>query len=627
MTTYNNHNKATSQPLHSHPTKRKRSMSTSSSDLPINRLMAGQSNNNHKGSSRMMPTRNLGLVLLLLLNWITSVQANCSNIGTNPSWDTFMSSLHDREMGRGVSSRQPFCPFTIEGDQCPEEGNAGYFVQFYLDLSCDDFSGGTGDGCFINCPHARITVTPFAFMDMFSFHLGGSTKQTFLTIGQGADVFGSKMTFTNNGSLDPTIDGGAIKVEPLANLYLEAPVFRGNQAGRGGAIFNEGTVTIDGGELSGNRADYGGAVYTTNSFEIVSSGALLSDNTATVEGGAIHHSGNKLDVRRAIFLRNRASWGGGLFTLTHHITILTNIWQENGAERLGPAVLLAAGSVDTMTRGGNQGCGNEPVESPKHCDGVSTMDMECVEFDEKCTLPTSPPTLSPTLEPTQQPTTQSPTTTPSFSPSQLPSSTPSTSLTPTSAPSLAPSSHPSIAPSSSLSPSAYPSTIPSSTPSIYPSSNPSSLPSSNPSSTPSIIPSSMASSIPSSIPSSMPSLVPSMNPTLEDSESPSWISEQPSWISEQPSLSLQPSESNYPSANPSPKPSLRPTSPPSISGAPSDLPSLSSMPSSSDMPSEAPSSAVSYEPSYSSSPSLRTTSKPSTSVQPSSSSAPSPEDP
>eukprot|EP00523_Entomoneis_sp_CCMP467_P008168 CAMPEP_0168739418 /NCGR_PEP_ID=MMETSP0724-20121128/11453_1 /TAXON_ID=265536 /ORGANISM="Amphiprora sp., Strain CCMP467" /LENGTH=384 /DNA_ID=CAMNT_0008786821 /DNA_START=280 /DNA_END=1434 /DNA_ORIENTATION=- len=352
---------------------------------------------------------------LLLLITLKGCEA-CTNIGSTPTWNEFMVALADRENGLSP----PFCSFTIEGDNCPPPNDIGYTVNGYLDLSCSDFGGGTGDGCIINCDHARINVGPFALMDMYSFDLGGS-QDTFLVIGMGAEVFGSRMSFTNNGSLQNGVKGGAIRVEPSALLTLEAPVFRENKAGWGGAIYSQGATRIEGGDFS--------------------------DNKANEDGGAIFMATeSSLEVENSRFRRNRANRGGGIFTQARYqsgsSTINSNTWISNEATEIGPAICLAP-NADLIPQEDNRGCGNS--DSSITCDGIAfASNGDCVEFDQQCIIP---PSDSPTASPTQAPT-RAPTFQPSLQPSvsSAPSESPSRTHQPTVSPAPSLSSSPSSGP-------------------------------------------------------------------------------------------------------------------------------------------------------------------------------------
>mmetsp|Transcript_9245 Transcript_9245/g.19952 ORF Transcript_9245/g.19952 Transcript_9245/m.19952 type:complete len:587 (+) Transcript_9245:341-2101(+) len=447
---------------------------------------------------------------LLLLSLPLQPVGGCTNIGSTPTWKEFTHELNRREEGFG--SRRPFCPFVIEGENCPTADDPGYQVQFYLDLSCGDFHGGTGDGCQIHCPYAHIEVAPFAWLDIFSFHLSGS-KSTFLTLGEGADVFGSRLTFSNNGSPDDSLQGGAIHIGHNARLQLEQPVFRGNAAYWGAAIFNQGELIIDGGDLSENKARYGGAVHNLGTLSV--SGSNIYGNMATLDGGAINNAGS-LSLEGCYVHHNQAAMGGALFIEGNQTsTLFVNAFQSNVADEAGPAILVV-GDTSIINSAGNEGCGNEGEDSHRQCNGIATVDSECNEFQKQCIVPSVEPSLSP------------------MEPSNLPSSTPS------SQPSTMPSAEPSLAPS------------------IAPTGKPSLTPSEQDSASPSLEPSTSQSPSVSSEPSQ--SLEPSNDLSKQPSASPSHLPT--SGGSLQPSDSLEPSSSQSPSASPEPSQSAKPTNKP-----------------------------------------------------------------
>ncbi|MBR6024763.1 MAG: hypothetical protein IK044_07430 [Methanobrevibacter sp.] len=68
----------------------------------------------------------------------------------------------------------------------------------------------------------------------------------------------------------------------------------------GGAIYNEGTLTIVNYSLNNNRAlYYGGAIYNDGDLTIINS--TISNNTATNQGGAIHNNLGKITIINFLF--------------------------------------------------------------------------------------------------------------------------------------------------------------------------------------------------------------------------------------------------------------------------------------------------------------------------------------
>lgn len=110
---------------------------------------------------------------------------------------------------------------------------------------------------------------------------------------------------------DSSTYGGAISIQSTGNLTLNHTAFPQNSAiGFGGAIFNEGTLTVIGGiDFTGNTATWGGgAIYTKKTLTLTD--GLFSGNTAQA-GGAVENYGT-VTVNQATFTGNSANFGGAI---------------------------------------------------------------------------------------------------------------------------------------------------------------------------------------------------------------------------------------------------------------------------------------------------------------------------
>ena len=90
----------------------------------------------------------------------------------------------------------------------------------------------------------------------------------------------------------------------------------GNRAGFGGAVYltEDATLEIYGGKFCGNISEYrGGAVFSQNS-SVLMNGGIISENTANKNGGGINISGNgRLIMNGGRITGNKAAfWSGGV---------------------------------------------------------------------------------------------------------------------------------------------------------------------------------------------------------------------------------------------------------------------------------------------------------------------------
>lgn len=128
-----------------------------------------------------------------------------------------------------------------------------------------------------------------------------------------ADAGGQVIFVKNNGKLTITdsgtegtitggwsFQGGAIYVSEGCELTIEGGTISGNRAdqiagggyGYGGAIENHGTLTINGGVITGNTAgQFGGGIYNAEGATLTLTGGTVSGNQASTGGSGIYHEG------------------------------------------------------------------------------------------------------------------------------------------------------------------------------------------------------------------------------------------------------------------------------------------------------------------------------------------------
>ncbi|MCI0536280.1 MAG: hypothetical protein L0Z50_13755 [Verrucomicrobiales bacterium] len=117
-------------------------------------------------------------------------------------------------------------------------------------------------------------------------------------------------------------DGGGLVVSGVAALNLSKCVLSGNTAaGRGdsggGALSNNGDLTIVDCTFSNNAAAMGGAIINFGPSAMLNiQNSTFSDNTASVQAGAIQNQGGTVElVNSTISGNNGASLGGGILNI------------------------------------------------------------------------------------------------------------------------------------------------------------------------------------------------------------------------------------------------------------------------------------------------------------------------
>lgn len=148
----------------------------------------------------------------------------------------------------------------------------------------------------------------------------------------------NQTTFTQNTAFD---DGGAIY--NVGTVNINQTTFTQNNAINGGAISNnDGTVTITQSTLTKNYANYGGAIENYMSFgyptTLIINQSTLTENIADY-GGAIDNYYSNVDITQSTFTQNTAKRdGGAIWSEGRFVTITQSTLTLNTAERYGGAI-------------------------------------------------------------------------------------------------------------------------------------------------------------------------------------------------------------------------------------------------------------------------------------------------
>ena len=122
--------------------------------------------------------------------------------------------------------------------------------------------------------------------------------------------------------------GGAINNE--GRLTVIQSTFKNNTGEYGGAIENLGKLTIKQSTLSSNTAELGGAINNYGPFTITES--VLADNTASDFGGAIRNYQTLIHVVKSNFTGNKVGNNGGAIFSYGNTNLTDNIFTRNTAK-------------------------------------------------------------------------------------------------------------------------------------------------------------------------------------------------------------------------------------------------------------------------------------------------------
>lgn len=175
--------------------------------------------------------------------------------------------------------------------------------------------------------------------------------------------------FSNNTNKHFNISsGGALFVAEDSNITLENDVFNENTAtgktAQGGAIYNEGTLTVEGGSFTDNSAapadgstvtvsNVGGAIYNADDAKLSINGTRFEGNTAAIAGAVNNQydSSHITGITNAFFVNNTASLsaGGALRNQGTIDSISGTTFEGNTAGNGGALWNGAGGTITNIT--------------------------------------------------------------------------------------------------------------------------------------------------------------------------------------------------------------------------------------------------------------------------------------
>lgn len=133
----------------------------------------------------------------------------------------------------------------------------------------------------------------------------GVTITGFKNADRGAVIADGTLTMSGGEiSGNKAKNGGGVYIAPNRNFTMTGGSIKGNTAGNGGGVYVDadgyygmyGTFTMIGGRIEGNTADKGGGVFTYGSFTM--SGGTITKNKANTDG-------------KAVMIEHYSTWSGG----------------------------------------------------------------------------------------------------------------------------------------------------------------------------------------------------------------------------------------------------------------------------------------------------------------------------
>lgn len=170
------------------------------------------------------------------------------------------------------------------------------------------------------------------------------------------------LTITDSG-INGTITGGNNSSNTGGGIYNEGTltIIGGSITGNtcsfaidgGGGICNRGTLTISGGTISNNYATYNGGGIFNSSFgstpcSLTINGGTIENNTATNGGGGIYNgsSSSGITISGGTIKNNSANNGGGIYLGSGTLSISGGTIQDNTATSHGGGVYFDSGTFN-----------------------------------------------------------------------------------------------------------------------------------------------------------------------------------------------------------------------------------------------------------------------------------------
>ena len=242
-----------------------------------------------------------------------------------------------------------------------KEGGVAFDVYYGLDASYSEGVSVTVNNSIIT-GKIEVTVADNAELAEGAQHhltLTGGTLTGGLKAEQGAQLYNEGTTVISDVAMagnTATDKGGAIfnsddKTGAKGDLTLNNVDLKGNDANFGGAIWNEGKLTVNGGSFEGNTADEAaGAIYNADGAKLTVDGVSFKENTAKF-GGAINNAKTASDKEAAILTVKNSQFIGN-----------TSLNSQGGAIRNQGTITEISGSTFKGNKASNGGAINNGLK-------------------------------------------------------------------------------------------------------------------------------------------------------------------------------------------------------------------------------------------------------------------------
>ena len=146
--------------------------------------------------------------------------------------------------------------------------------------------------------------------------------------------------------LQPSEDGRILTVSDSAKVTLvNLTVTGGSATGDGGALYAEqADIELDGVIAQDNRCSGDGGAVAVVSGELTIRDSVFSGNISEDDAGAVYVLSGTLDDEGSRYINNTGTRGGALLSESSHITLVSDLFEENIATTNGGALTIVGGS-------------------------------------------------------------------------------------------------------------------------------------------------------------------------------------------------------------------------------------------------------------------------------------------
>ncbi len=221
------------------------------------------------------------------------------------------------------------------------------------DAASDSAADCTGASPTISCPTLRAAIAFLNTNDADTIDLSGLSGT--ITLAANLPTIQNDVTITGPGATSLTIDGDAthsiINVDTSITATISGLTLTRGTGTIGGAVTNNGTLTLDDMTITSSTATFqGGGIRSNGTLTITNStiGTQGAPNSSGDRGGGVYSVGDTTITATTIAYNTADSDGGGIYHTGGVLTIRRSTISNNSANASGGALYIERGESDNI---------------------------------------------------------------------------------------------------------------------------------------------------------------------------------------------------------------------------------------------------------------------------------------